>query len=346
MKLAKIIFLSTLALILIISFLIPNNSYALSNPIVQSCSKGVTSPTTAALLSCHFTNPVTTGNMIIALTTCYGCSINANPINNDSLGFPYHAAQDSNCCDGTGAAQISTIFNANVTSTASDTVSAQIQDTVNRTTWLMSAYEVDGSQVNRDYSTWKTGAGFGGTATTVKVSPNITWSFTNSLIFEAAESDNGLQPTPTPSFISGATNAANQHAYSYNYSQSHSPDGFQMGTFGGATSMSESVIIIPFSPLVTATSTITGFLVPNFVNGVNSFSWLYFLIVVMVPMGEIIGVVTIDRNSVLDRHAIIFIFLGLLLLDSIFGVMLNVVTVAMPFIFGILFGIYLWRGRG
>lgn len=98
--------------------------------------------------------------------------------------------------------------------------------------------------------------------------------------------------------------------------------------------------------LVTATNTITGFLVPNYVNNVNSFSWLYFLIVVFLPMGEIVGVITADRRAVLDRHSLIFIFLGLLLLDSIFGVMLNVVTVTMPFIFGILFGIYLWRGRG
>lgn len=96
----------------------------------------------------------------------------------------------------------------------------------------------------------------------------------------------------------------------------------------------------------TVTSTITGFLVPNFVNGVSSLSWLYFLLVVLVPMAEIIGVITMDRQAILDRHAIIFIFLALLLLDSIFGVMLNVVTVAMPFIFGTLFGIYLWRGRG
>lgn len=96
----------------------------------------------------------------------------------------------------------------------------------------------------------------------------------------------------------------------------------------------------------TITSTITGFLVPNFVNGVSSLSWLYFLIVVLVPMAEIIGVITMERQAVLDRHAIIFIFLALLLLDSIFGVMLNVVTVAMPFVFGTLFGIYLWRGRG
>lgn len=108
-----------------------------------------------------------------------------------------------------------------------------------------------------------------------------------------------------------------------------------------------SGVMAAFGPFtVTATSTITGFLVPNFVNGVNSFSWLYFLIVVMVPMAEIIGVITMDRSALLDRHAIIFIFLSLLLLDSIFGVMLNVVTVAMPFIFGTLFGLYLWRGRG
>jgi hypothetical protein len=114
-----------------------------------------------------------------------------------------------------------------------------------------------------------------------------------------------------------------------------------------ATGSYNTGVMAAFGPFnIVATNTITGFLVPNFVNGQNNFSWLYFLIVVMVPMGEIIGVVTIDRNSVLDRHAIIFIFLGLLLLDSIFGVMLNVVTVAMPFIFGILFGIYLWRGRG
>lgn len=96
----------------------------------------------------------------------------------------------------------------------------------------------------------------------------------------------------------------------------------------------------------TSTQTITGFVVPNFVNGVNSFSWLYFLIIVFVPMGEIIGVMTVDRGAVLDRHALIFVFLSLLLVDSIFGVMINLVTVAMPFIFGILFAVYLWRGRG
>lgn len=117
----------------------------------------------------------------------------------------------------------------------------------------------------------------------------------------------------------------------------------------GSTDPGVSGVSASFGPVSitsTTTATLTGFLVPNFVNGVNSFSWLYFLIIVLVPMAEIIGIITMERSSVLDRHAIIFIFLSLLLLDSIFGVMLNVVTVAMPFIFGILFGVYLWRGRG
>ncbi len=263
-----------IALIFILPLFIIQRSYAVS-PIVQSCSNGVTSPTTAAKLNCTFTNPVVSGNLIIALITCYGCSIIANPINNDSLNLVYHTIVE-NCCSATGAAQISTIFAANITTSASDTVSAQIQDSVNRTTWLMSAFEIDGTQVSHKIIDWITVAGFSGVASTVQISPAVSWSFTNSLIFEAAESDNGLQPVCTATFTSGPTNPANQHCYSFSYAQSNSPSSFTMGSFGGSTSMSEVVLIMNLSPSIpTTTASVDTGLISGSINEAVAFvAWL------------------------------------------------------------------------
>ena len=239
------------------------------SPVVQSCSSGVTSPTTAAMLSCTLGSSVTNGNMIVGIITCYGCSINANPINNDSKSFIYHAVVE-NCCAATGAAQISSIFAANATSGGTDTISAQIRDTVNRTTWLMSAFEVDATQVSNLQANWVTGAGYSGVASTVAIS-STAWSYPNSLVFEGADSDNGLQPVCTAGFTSGPTNAANQHCYAASYSNSNSPSTFPMGTFGGATSMSEVVLIMKMA--VTPVTTRSMFHVSTRTESKSYFNW-------------------------------------------------------------------------
>jgi hypothetical protein len=332
----------TLLGIMCIIVLVPS-SYA-SNPVSQTCSNNTTA-TTMGSLSCQLGSPTSSGDIIVGIVTCEGCSINANPIINDSNNDVYHLF-DSNCCGATGAAQITLIAVANISSSVSLKITGQIRDTVNRSFWAMSAYEVTGAITNISKYVVGYGSTIGGQSN-INVA-STTWHNSSSVIFEGADV-NGAAVSCTNStyFAVGQTSADNGACYSSSYPITFSPSTFPMGNSG--TSFAEQVLIIPFIPAITTftlTQTITGFVVPNFVNGVNSFSWLYFMIVVFVPMGEIIGVVTMDKRSNLDRNALIFIFLAMLLLDSIFGVMLNLITVAMPFVFGILFVVYLWKGRG
>jgi hypothetical protein len=312
------------------------------NPVTHNCN-AFTNAGSSAILSCALV--VTAGDIVVAGVTCEGCSIAANPIMNDSQSNVYHLF-DSNCCSATGAGQIGAYGITNISASATLTVSGQIQDTIARSFWQLFVADVQGTSHN--ITTYKAGYGSTSGGQSNINTASTSWTNTSVVIFESADA-NGFAPTCTSQFLIISNPAAqdNTGCYNYNYTTANSPSTFTMGS--GGTTFAEQALIIPYTPsfpTVTITSTITGFLVPNFVNGISSLSWLYFLLVVMVPMGEIIGVITMDRNSILDRHAIIFVFLGLLLLDSIFGVMLNVVTVAMPFIFGILFGIYLWRGRG
>lgn len=341
----KSIIIAACLLIGIIAFPL-RASYAVS-PVVQSCSAAVNSPTTAQTISCTMSSPVTSLNLIVGVVTCVGCSSLANPIVNDSHNDNYHLLALNT---GLGAAETSVIGIANITGSGTMVVSGQIRDSANRTSWLFSAYEVDASQVTDLTAKMIAGIGSGSTWTTAELNSPLIWTNSSTLIFEGADANNLAVGCTSGAFTTGGSQGvgpANIHCYSASYAQSNSPSSFTMGS-GASSSGSEVVLIIPYSipTTITVTNTITGFLVPNFVNGVNSFSWLYFLIIVFVPMGEIIGMMTVDRGAVLDRHALIFVFLSLLLVDSIFGVMINLVTVAMPFIFGILFAVYLWRGRG
>lgn len=365
---------------ILISF-VPN-SFALNPVLVYQFTSGVCNGGTATnlasgstcgnlieTLNLHYSRSVTSGNIIAILvsfieqhnpgfpcTSGCGASFGVTTIPTDTLGT---VLTKYDLLTQTGASAISTaIYAGKLSSSGSDNFSVGITNGFNNAgagylgLTVISIVEITGATAISTLNyTCSSSCG-----TSPSLNTTITYQAGDAILNTVAYNIFSASGVPTfppieatrfadltnGSCISFGTNCASYHP---NATASGSTN-IQYANFGGTTAYGYSLAEIDLTDLISQTQTITGFLVPNFVNGVNSFSWLYFLIVVFVPMGEIIGLITAESRAVLDRHSIIFVFLGLLLLDSIFGVMLNVVTVAMPFIFGLLFGIYLWRGKG
>ena len=90
---------------------------------------------------------------------------------------------------------------------------------------------------------------------------------------------------------------------------------------------------------VVTTSTITGWVNFNFVN--VGAGWIIFAIFMS------IGILVVNSYAVranVDKQAQLLVNLTGLLFGSIFGLLAGNVSIAIPFIFGFLFAIYIWRG--
>ena len=91
--------------------------------------------------------------------------------------------------------------------------------------------------------------------------------------------------------------------------------------------------------MVTTNSTITGWVNFNLAN--MNFDFLIFALFMS------IGVLVANGYAVranVDKQAQLLVNLTGLLFGSIFGLLAGNVSIAIPFIFGFLFAIYIWRG--
>ena len=353
----KLSLLSGLSIIFILFFIAPFSFADGSVTLIQNSSNSQQSSTVAV---CALGSPVTAGDSL--MVTLDAAFIDHTTLSiGDTLGNTFTAFPIALNSASTWAMswEAENIAHGGV----SDTIEINYTDITGRGTYTMTCAEFLG-----DINFTQTGGPIAGSGscntcnlnlstTTHKINYISGWSLTsqappfggiayNSLGGIAPKSGSG-----TSQAISGGGGSILAFHAETDNPVSVVPDSAITVTCSPACSETPVFIFAYYTSCIsgncaTVTSTITGFLVPNFVNGLTSFSWLYFMIVVLVPVGEIMGILVMEQSAVLDRHAVIFVFLSLLLLDSIFGVMLNVVTVAMPFIFGILFGVYLWRGRG
>ena len=91
--------------------------------------------------------------------------------------------------------------------------------------------------------------------------------------------------------------------------------------------------------VVTTTSTVTGWVDFNLAN--FSPDWILFVIFMSV------GVLFVNTYAVranVDKNAQLIVNIIGFFIGSIFGMLANSVSVAIPFIFGMLLAIYIWRG--
>lgn len=113
-----------------------------------------------------------------------------------------------------------------------------------------------------------------------------------------------------------------------------------------ATGHWNSGVFAAFGPfLVTHTSTITGWVFPNFANGVNSFSWFIGFLILLIPL-SMVDTVFLSGSLNIDRNVVIFINLAMLFLGALLATMVNQLPFAIPFVFGMFLVVFLWRGRG
>ena len=324
------------------AFSVPSRLSFGSGPVVQSCSH-FTNASSAAMLSCTMSSSVTTGNIIIGIITCEGCSINAVPITNDSQGSTYHLFH-TNCCGGTAAAEITTMTAANISSSGTLSVSAQIQDTTNRSFWSMSAYEITGATNNITKYVVAYGSSVGGQSN-VNVA-STSWTSTSTIIFEGADV-NGFTPTCTSgAFTTGVTSSDNAHCYSTSYAQSNSPSTFTMGA--GGTSFGEQVLIVPFTAgIVTQTvfSTVTGW---NVLGAQTSFNWFLMVITLMIFPAI---TWTVLKWFGQGRTAIVFPTLLALFVGALMGTIVSYnamqpfVPLGMTVFYASILGLYVIKGR-
>lgn len=159
--------------------------------------------------------------------------------------------------------------------------------------------------------------------------------------------------TLTSGFTEFPSQSGGLNGEEYALGQATSPNTLAM-TFGGSAYQQEGAISIAFTGCcklisTTYTQTITGWVFPNFVAGNQNYSWFYGILVLLGPVGFIdsafVGGKKISSENI-DSGSLLFLTLIGLLIGSIIGVTLNWLPFAVPFVFAVIFGLYLWKGRG
>jgi len=181
---------------------------------------------------------------------------------------------------------------------------------------------------------WENTLNGGSTCATNSHSPNICYqTYLGSDLF-------GCQDYTTQSFVS-STPIGMCIASSIDTSDCSGVQTPSSGSVWALVMLTFNVVIT-----VTYTETITGWVFPNFINGTNNYSWFYGMLILFAPLGFVDLLFFTQKRIPITKDSLVFISLVSLFIGAMLGVMTNFLPLVTPFIFGTIFIIYLWRGRG
>ena len=341
-----------------VSSLIPLSN-ATSPAVIQSACNSHSSPSISSL-SVAFSSTVTKNDkLIVAITSEPGGSeIFATITDSASNSYGSHQFDDYDAGHGLNSYFIigtaaSTVSGLTITASFSPALSE-----IN-----MCAFEISNANIiNGNGSNWLSASA----NPLVYHSPNIAFTNGPAIIianFNAGQfgtgcGSEGLFSSPYVSAGTGqlgtiniGTNTYLDEFMGYASSVSSSPSSF---TYSNSINNPcndyapiFSYIVITGILSITVTETIVGWVFPNFIDGQNTFSWIYILGIMLFPVAFISELAYQDTRGGginLDGKSPIFLTLICLFIGSIIGVFVNLIPVLFPFLLGIILAIYIWRG--
>lgn len=378
-KVFSVFLISIIAFLVIVSM--TNNSFLIksnANGPVLELNNSCPTPGGVSSLSCTVSGYVTAGDSVIIIALSMSTNT-CNFVATDSLGNTFNELGGSLVCASTvaGVYNNGAILYSLITTTGLDTITLTGYSTGLMGETALGVIEISGTSILSSVNSGSTTPSFN----LVVPSFNLLTVTASGGIVECA---NGCT-TPSFTATSGYTlfgetfpsgsfpcgfNMPCGFTWQYNEPTSSSstlPMGFS-GTGGsvawtyiGITSNGTLQSLSPPSIFtITSIITKTGMLVPCFVGGSGcgnngGYSWLLGMLFLLIPPSILSSMFAatdegkrfVSNYAHVESNGMIFTMLFGLLIGSILGVMptINALPLWTPFVFGVIFVIYMWKGR-